>query len=171
MAANKNKNTTFEQRQIVIFNHTKGISIRQIGKTLNIPKSTVGDIIKRYQREDRIDSIKQKGQPEKLSVRDKRFLVRTVQSNPKISAPKLATMLYTRNKQSICAKTVRKVLKDSGYNSRVARNKPYINKINCAKRLDFAKNYVHAGEMFWNDVIFVDESKFNLFGCDSKQKV
>lgn len=41
-------------------------------------------------------------------------------------------------------------------------------KKNRAARLNFAKTYIKESEEFWKNVIFADESKFNLFGCDGK---
>ena len=78
----KSKNTSFEIRQIVIFKHSKNISVRKIASSLNLPKSTVHDIIRRFRQEDRIESIPQRGQPEKLSEQDKRFILRKVAKNP-----------------------------------------------------------------------------------------
>ena len=46
--------------------------------------------------------------------------------------------------------------------------KPYINKINRRKRLEYAKNYREKPLGFWNKVLWSDESQFNLFGSDGK---
>lgn len=46
------KNTSFDLRQLAIFHYAKGKSYREIGKLLNIGKSTVADIIKRFKEED-----------------------------------------------------------------------------------------------------------------------
>lgn len=167
----KSKNTSFEIRQLVIFKHAKNFSVREIADELNLPKSTVYDIIKRFKREDRIESIPQAGQPEKLSDADKRFILRQVSKNPKLSAPKLATELNARNDSNVCAETVRRLLKQHGYSSRIARCKPFISQVNQKKRLDFAEKFILYDESYWDDVIFTDESKFNVFGSDGKIKV
>lgn len=60
--------------------------------------------------------------------------------------------------------SVRSVLRSGGYHSRVPRKKPFISEINKAK-------HINDDESFWKTVVFSDESKFNLFGCDGKQKV
>ncbi|XP_053985494.1 uncharacterized protein LOC128879942 [Hylaeus volcanicus] len=104
-------------------------------------KSTVADI-KRFKYEDRIDSIPRKGQPKKLDGRDKRKLIRIMKKDPSLSAPKLATELLNETRKKIHPQTIRRVLKDSGYNERVARKKPYVNEQNRKKRLNFAKEFV-----------------------------
>ena len=54
---------------------------------------------------------------------------------------------------------------------RVARKKPYVNKINRGKWLKFGKEMLEKLSNFWESVIWCDESKFNLFGSDGKVMV
>ena len=122
----KGKNTTFEQRQLVIFHQAKGRTERQIAQILNMCKSTVHDIISRFKKEDRIDSIPQKGRPEILSEREKCLLIRKIKVDPKLSAPKLAAELHQETGKLVNHETVRKHIRKAGYNGRVARKKPYI---------------------------------------------
>lgn len=53
----KGENTSFDVQQLLIFYKEKGTSYREISNLLNISKSTVADIIKRYTVEGRIESI------------------------------------------------------------------------------------------------------------------
>jgi len=62
-------------------------------------------------------------------------------------------------------------LRRNGYNGRVPRRKPFISETNRRKRIDFAKNHLNKDILFWKKVLFTDESKFNIFGCDGKGKV
>lgn len=167
----KSKNTSFDKRQLVVYHHAIGKSGDKIAHLLNMPRSTVYDIIKRFQKEDRIDFKKPPGRPYKLSEQDKRFIGRSVAKNPKISAPKIATELNSRCKVKVSSQTIRRVIKSTGCNSRTARRKPLISKVNRKKRLEFAKKYLYVDENFWSDVIFSDESKYNIFGSDGKQRV
>lgn len=164
-------NTSLDKRQLVIFHHEAGKSVKEITSTLQMSRATVYRIITRFQKEDRIDFIKPSGRPAKLSATDQRFIVRSVAKNPKISAPKIATQLCASSGTTISAQTVRRVLKNKGYNSRTARSKPFISSVNQKKRLEFALKYINEADNYWNDVLFSDESKFNLFGSDGKQKV
>ena len=58
-----------------------------------------------------------------------------------------------------------------GYNSCTVKRKPFISKMNQKKLFEFALKLVDMPEKFWYNVIFTDESKFKLFGSNSKQKV
>ena len=45
---------------------------------------------------------------------------------------------------------------------------PYVNKVNRRKRLEYAKKYREKLLVFWNKMLWSDESKFNLFVSDGK---
>ncbi|GFX14327.1 transposable element Tc1 transposase [Trichonephila clavipes] len=95
-----------------------------------------------------------------------RRVIHQVKIDPKISAPKIAA-----STSNTFAEAVRKVLRKAGYNGRVARKKPFIGKRNRVKRLKFAKEHILKPQQFWNEVIFSDESKFNIFGSDGRRMV
>lgn len=49
--------------------------------------------------------------------------------------------------------------------------KPFMNDANRQKRLEFAKMYLNKPIEFWKNVIFSDESKFNIFYSDGRKYV
>ena len=49
--------------------------------------------------------------------------------------------------------------------------KTYVNKINRGKRLEYARIHRDKPFGYWNDVIWLDESRFNLFGSNGKVMV
>ena len=67
--------------------------------------------------------------------------------------------------------TVRKHIRKAGYNGRVARKKPYISEQNRKRRLEFAREHIKYDADWWRNVIFADESKFNIFGSDGRRHV
>ena len=52
----------------------------------------------------------------------------------------------------------------------IARKMLFINKINRKKRLTFTKKFVFKEKMWWKDMIFANENKFEISGCN-KQKI
>ncbi|GFV11001.1 transposable element Tc1 transposase [Trichonephila clavipes] len=100
-----------------------------------------------------------------------RRVIHQVKIDPKISAPKIAASTSNTLGRSVSAETVRRVLRKSGYNGRIARKKPLIGKRNRVKRLKFTKEHILKCQQFWNEVIFSDESKFNIFGSDGRRMV
>ncbi|GBM79047.1 Transposable element Tc1 transposase [Araneus ventricosus] len=91
-----------------------------------------------------------------------------IRKNPRLSAVKLATELEKRFAIKVSPETVRRVIRSYGYSSRVARRKCFVNEGTRKVRLDFAKSMLDKDIPFWESVIFVDESKFNIFGSDGR---
>ena len=69
------------------------------------------------------------------------------------------------------ASTVRRRAHEIGLYGRVARKKSLVNKVNRGKRIQYARTYREKLLGFWNQVVWSDESKFNLFGSDGKVMV
>lgn len=55
------------------------------------------------------------------------------------------------------------MLHRAGYNARAARRKPLVSARNRKKRIEFANGYINKNIEFWCQVLFSDESKFNIF--------
>ncbi|GFY11552.1 HTH_Tnp_Tc3_2 domain-containing protein [Trichonephila clavipes] len=96
---------------------------------------------------------------------------RQVRINPRTSGVKMTLKCKSRFGKSVNPETVRNVLRKHKYLGRVPERKPYIGKANRQARLAFAKMYVRQPTKFWENAICVDESKYNIFGSDGKQKV
>ncbi|GBL92612.1 Transposable element Tc1 transposase [Araneus ventricosus] len=94
-----------------------------------------------------------------------------IRKNSRLSAVKLTTELEKRFAIKVNPETVRRVIRSYGYNSRVARRKCFVNEGTRKVRLDFAKSMADKDISFWESVIFVDESKFNIFGSDGRISV
>lgn len=165
------KETTFEQRQLVVFHHVKGKTIRNIAEILKMKRSTVGNIISRYKNEDRIDLKARSGRPCILTTREKRSILQNVKVNPRLSSSKLAEEVQQKYNKDVSAETVRSFLRKHGFHARVPRKKPFINELNRRRRIAFAKKYRNHSINFWKTVIFADESKFNIHGSDGRDLV
>lgn len=162
------KQTNVEVRQIIINNYNNGKSLREIGKIVNRSFATVQYIINKYKNENTIQRTPRNAVNKKLNEHDKRWILREIRQNPKLSAPKLTQKVQQYLGKSVNPETVRRVLRENNFHGRIARNKPYINERNRQKRLQFAKEYLNKDYNFWQHVIFTDESKFNLFSSDGK---
>lgn len=73
--------------------------------------------------------------------------------------------------KQVHAQTIKNRIHEHGYYGRVIRKKPLISELNRQCRLEFALDYLTKPPTYWNDVIFCDESKFNVFGSDGRIKV
>ena len=85
----KKKDTSPEVCKLIVKFQEEGKFYREIGALVDLSKSTVGDILKRFSRDNTFVRRPQSGRPTVLNDRDKRLILRQVRSDPKISAPKL----------------------------------------------------------------------------------
>lgn len=169
--ARKGKHTAIVERELVITHHKDGKSLQEISNLVKRPRSTVQYIIKRFLEEKRIVDAPRNVNRKKLTPQDERFVMRKIRENPKSSAVDITKELNQQNKVKVCPETVRNVLRRNNFNARVPRKKPFISQKNKKLRFDFAKQHENTPTSYWEDVVFVDESKFNIFGSDGRRFV
>ena len=105
------------------------------------------------------------------SVNVDRIIQGKIKVDRRKSAPSVKVELQSKHGITIYEQTVRRRLHEVGLFGRVARKKPYVNKVNRGKRIAFAKIYREKPPGFWDNILCSDESKFNLFGSDGKVMV
>lgn len=130
---------SLDVRKLIIKLYCQNKSYRKIGEFVDRSFSSVRNVIKHYISTRKIEPETRVGRPKKFDARQERIIVSTVNGNPMGSAVKLCQELQQSFKKKICPQTVRNVLNKAGYNGRVPRRKPFISKVNKAKRLIFAK--------------------------------
>lgn len=148
-----------------------GKSYRKIAKMVKVSFSAVRYIIKRHDETGNTENKPRSGRPKILTTRERRAIIREVQLHPFISAQKLSSQVATTSGKIVHPQTIRNVLHYANIYGRAARKKPFISEKNRQKRLEFAKSYIDKPMEFWKNVIFSDESKFNIFGSDGKRFV
>lgn len=167
----KRKEICVEVRELIVKLRKEGNSLNFIAETVGLAKSTIQTILKNFSESKSIESKPRSGRPTKISPRVERYIKSTVDKNPKITAVEIRNTLETDYHITAHTETVRSVLREHGFDSRIPRKITFISEINRKKRLDFALQNVEKPTDFWKSVLFSDESKYNLFGCDGKQKV
>lgn len=90
--------------------------------------------------------------------------MRDIRKNPTRSAVKIAEDISKISGSTVSDSTIRRALHESGLHGRSPGKQPFTSAINKKGRLEYAKKYKNKDVSFWNNVIFSDESKFELFG-------
>lgn len=150
--APQGKQTVTEVRHLVVKLSLDGKPVREIGQIVGRSKSTVQGIIQRYREQGRISNKSRLGQGKLLNNHDERRILKEVKTNPKISAPKLASFVRESLNKDVCTETVRNVLRSNGLNGRSIRKKPYISPKNKLARVKFAQEYLLKSNEFWDTV-------------------
>jgi len=132
--------------------------LREITKIINIPKSTVGDIKTRGTG----ISKPRPGRPKKLSTCDIRQIIRYIRTNKSTRRITL-TQLKKLFRLQVHEHTLRTALQKAGYHHRIARRRPYLNKRDRKRRLQFARQHKDWTVEQWASVLFSDEMAIKLF--------
>ena len=106
-----------------------------------IPRYSVHYIIAKYKSTKCIGNLIGRRRSRKTSTHNDRILQRKVKTNRRYPAASVKAELESELKVIISESTVRRRLHKVDLYGRVARKKPYVNKINRRKRLEYAKNY------------------------------
>ncbi|GBM74010.1 hypothetical protein AVEN_57810-1 [Araneus ventricosus] len=160
---------SIDMRKLTICHWKRESSERKIGEIVNVSKSTLHNIISKYKKTKSVKTIPRTGRPRRFTGHEERWIVRKITCNPKTSAVKLTLKEQQRFNKSTNSETVCNVLRKYNFHGRVARRKPFLSKAHRRARLEFAKSYIKKPPKFWNSILFVDESKYNVFGSDGKQ--
>lgn len=169
--SDKRKEISVDIRNLIIKLRQEKKSYSEIAKIVTKKRSTVQSIIKKFESFGTVLNKRRSGRPRILNDRDIRTLMKNMKKNPMKSAPELAAELAFDLKKNVHPENVRRILRKHGFHARTPRKKPLISSINQHKRLNFALTYKDKDFNFWKKVLFVDESKFNIFRSDGKCKV
>ena len=160
--APKKKKYPVDLRQTVIKHVLNGDSEHEIAQKLSIPRTSVHFIIDKYKKTKCAQNIIGRGGKRKTTE----YLDRTIQRKIKADRPKstsfVKAVIETEFEIIICEQTVCRRLHEAGFKGRVARKIPYVDKTNRMKRIQYRKQPL----CFWDQVLWTDESKFDLFGSD-----
>ena len=139
---------------------------KKIGKELGFDKSTVQRVAKDYLRYCSYYHRKGKpGCPKKLSEYDALLAVQRIWSGQAWDASDLQCKEFPH----VLRQTVSHVLTEKGLPARRRWKKFYLTPKHIGKRRVWASAHQKWGVRKWRDVVFTDESKFNIWGSDEAQ--
>ena len=125
-------------------------------------------MVDKYKSTKCIGHLFGRGRKRKTRTTTDRLIQRKLKLVPRKSASMVKIEIENELGISLHFDTIRKRVHEVGL---VARKKPYMNKVNRGKRIKFAKEMLEKPVDSWKNVVWSDETKFNLFGSDSKVMV
>ena len=156
------KNFISEEIKLDILKERRnGISFQKIANKFKLSKSTVQRIIEsdgKYK--------KKRGRKEKLDKNDIRRLKSHIEYNSKFGIRTTSTDIKGNFNLNVSKATVCRTLKYLNFKYGVSRPKITLGMKYKQMRISAAKRYIYQ-RLNWNKVIFSNEKKFNLNGCDS----
>ena len=94
------KELSVDVREALVSLYYSGIRQVEISRRLNIPRTTITGVIKRFRRRGNVENIQRLGAPSKFSRRDTREILRSVKINRKISL-QFSTRIKTLQFQNV----------------------------------------------------------------------
>ncbi len=164
----KRKERSIAERDLVIRHMSDGKKVREVATILKIPFSTVQYIWTKHRKGLGVANVQGRGRKKILNDREERKVLRAVENDRRLSAAKVAAQVFVDTGKSVSPETVRRTIRRKGLNGRVARKKPFISNKNKKRRLAFARDHVGKSPEYWDQVLWSDESKFNIFGSDGR---
>ena len=139
----------------------------EICRKYNVAKSTVSKTVKSFGSRDCYKTNHRGGRPRKISQRLDRIIVKELKKDPFLSSTKLTEKLELQ----ISNRTVRRRANDAKLFSRIPAKKSLTSFKNRKLTLAFAEAHQNWTVDQWKNILFSDESKYNLFGSDGKKRV
>uniref|UniRef100_A0A8C7T416 Tc1-like transposase DDE domain-containing protein n=1 Tax=Oncorhynchus mykiss TaxID=8022 RepID=A0A8C7T416_ONCMY len=163
----KTKELSKDTRNKIVDLHQAGRTESAIGKQLGLKKSTVGAIIRKWKT---TDNLPRSGAPRKISPRGVKMITRTVSKNPRTTRGDRVNDLQ-RAGTKVTKPTISSTLRRQGLKSCSARRVPLLKPVHVQARLKFAREHLDDPEEDWENVIWSDETKIELFGKNSTRRV
>ena len=135
-----------------------------------IASTTIWNVLKKKETTGVLSNRRRTGRPRKTTAVDDRNIVRAVKKDPKTTVVGISNKLQ-RAGVKVSLSTVRRRLHEQKYRDYTRRCKSLISKKNKQAMLDFAKKYRDKPQKFWDNALWTDETKMNLYQNDGKAKV
>lgn len=150
-------------RSKIVEKYQQSQGYKTISRDLEVPLSTVRDIIKKFITHGTVANLPGRGQKRKIDKRMQRRTARMVDKHPQSTSIQIQAVLQTQGAK-VSARTIRRDLNEMKRYGRRPRRTPLLTKRHKKARLVFAKMYLSKPQSFWENVLWTDETKVELFG-------
>ena len=141
-------------RKKIISLHKKDEGYKKISKALLISQNTVAKVIQKFNK-DGTATISQRrpGRPRKLSPKQERLLMRSLNENRHTSSLQLAKEVERQSGVTVSRDTIRRTLHRNGMHGCRPRRKPLLKPMHKKARLDFARAHAEKDEDYWDSIL------------------
>ncbi|KAI4876537.1 hypothetical protein NFI96_002225 [Prochilodus magdalenae] len=112
-------------REEVIALHKNDNGYKKIAKLLNIPRDTIGSIIRKFKLKGTVETLPGRGRKKILTATAVRYLKRNVEKNPRVTAKELKKDLSDVGTE-VSAQTIRRALHNEELHARTPRRTPLL---------------------------------------------
>ena len=152
-----------------------GFTFKNVAIRLGVSPSVIFRLKQRFLATGRVKERPRSGCPRSTDARADRFIIRQALTSWTNTAKRIRSVLWVTNNLNISVQTVRNRLRAAGLASRVAarrpRHTPAHRAAHRAARRAWSAVRVRWTRQQWSQVLFSDESKFNLLNSDRRMRV
>lgn len=157
-----------EKRAIINSYRSDGLSLREISKKMNVPKTTVAYTIKRYRETGSNSNRPCIGRPRMTTIQEDRSILLVSKRNRRLTAQEITAGFNSGHNKEISVDTVKRRLRSADLFGRIAVRKPMLRSQNKKKRLLWAQKHSNWTTEDFKKVLWTDESKFEVFGSNRR---
>ena len=162
---------TLEQRHTAIGMLAGGMRAREVAGHFNVHESTISRLKIRHQQTGNVCDRPRSGRPRKTTPREDNYILTSSRRNRFWTSIMLARHLRTATGTRVSDMTIRNMLHAAGLRGR----RPYVGipltHRHRQARVDWARAHRQWRQRQWNQVLFSDESRFNLSFADGRRWV
>ena len=166
----RSKDLSEDLRKSIIESHKSGNGYKKISRQFGVHVATIQKIIKKWKSLKSVANRKRGGRPSKFSNRMKRKLIKQVMDNPRLTSKELQKSMASDG-VVVDSSTIRKKLAENDLHGRKPRRKPLLSKKNVFARLEYAKEHLNKNQVFWENILWSDESKIELFSFNKQRYI
>lgn len=138
----------------------KGISYGEIGRMLDIPKSTVFSVWKKFSTQGDVENSHRSGRRKSIDVRSARKLTRQVRGDRKLVLSDVTLKFSENNNVRVSEKTIWRCLRQNGYKRCVCKKRIRVRSENRVKRVRWCmEKRTWSVNSEWKKVIFLMKAK------------
>ena len=145
-----------------------GFTYRTIAGRLGVSPSVICRLKQRLQTTGRLKDRSRPGRPRLTDVRTDRFIVRQALTKRTNTANRIRNLVRVTANLNVSKNTVRRRLRAAGLSSRVPARRPRLTPAHKAARQAWSARHLRWTRRQWDQVLFSDESKFNLLTSDRR---
>lgn len=147
-----------------------GKGYKTMSKLLGQKVTTIGAIVRKWKKDKITVNHPSSGAPRKISSRAASLMLRKVKNNSRTTREDLANDLKAAG-TTVTKKTICITLRCYDLKSCTARKVPLLKRAHVQARLKYANDHLCDSVEDWQNVVWSDETKIELFGINSCRRV